>query len=135
MIGRALTIAFVALVLLVMADSHAQEQQKKPTAKTTPLVYTDGSPALRDEVCLAEQKQKDGTVVIYRKTDADIEKLLADIKSDPVASKKKELATREFWTAASACDRTAGNKCSTGTCSKGSCKQVTSGRFTYCRCS
>jgi len=100
-------------------------------AEEATIRFLDGSVAKAGDTWLADIKQKDGSIIAYRKNDDDITKLVAALRLIPKV--KKELLTHAFW-AARECAKTAGNQCSSGSCSPGkSCKQ-TGTTFTYCSC-
>ncbi|HPA50018.1 MAG TPA: hypothetical protein PLP50_00335 [Thermoanaerobaculia bacterium] len=100
-------------------------------AEDTTIRFLDGSVAKPGDTWIADIKQKDGSVLAYRKNDDDIAKLVAALRSIPKV--KKEMLTTAFW-AARECAKTAGNQCSSGSCPSGkSCKQ-TGTTFTYCSC-
>jgi len=97
-------------------------------------VGTNGSSyaedALGDQDLICERPMPDGTILMYRRTTADIKALIAHLAD--VGVPIPEALTSGYWRALDAC--TGSTNCSTKTCSPGSCSTCNLGSGNYCCC-
>ena len=79
---------------------------------------------------IAQEATADGKTISYKKTEADIGRLISSLKKAGVTEER--LLNSKFWLSDNPCRMQEGS-CS-GDCSEGSCQKVFNGHYTYCSC-
>jgi hypothetical protein len=90
--------------------------------------YAEDTLADHDFIC--ERPMLDGTILMYRRTTADIKALIAHLSE--VGVPIPEALTVGYWKKLEAC--TGSKDCSTKSCTSGSCSTCNLGNGNYCCC-
>lgn len=119
---------FCFLPLVGCADNPKEESSPPlPTSETLPSSTTDQSEPAE---YIAFKDNGNGSFSYYTQTNADIQRLVSDLRATGVAD--SSLLDPSFW-ATGECRRMSARDCNKGSCESGRCTLVYSG-MSYCRC-